>query len=641
MRTILLWIDPFIIQKHVVDALIDANPDAIKSREETWGRLPLHLACIYTASAQVLKALIERYEESLRITDKAEGRLPVHFACLYGSPFEISLLVGAEQRALVFKDGAGKTPLDLAHESKNPHREAILKRLEDRTRLVTEAMMQRRRQRQKQPPPPQAATQQVTATATSSSESPGTSSSASSSKKSKKSSKHSRQQKLERSASSSAVLNHTSTEQASVDEEDVKDLKKFKTRVSSRSQDRKTAAAASSRSISDIMNSGSFGNNNNNNINRSSSSKKSKKSKKNKKESSQHSKPKSSPASLSVNPSDADDDESKQDTPKHDNKSRSLTEHLMNTPASSTASSNNGKQKRNHLSSFLEANAPPDNDSSDEEENHDDEDDDDDGAKSLGVQSLPARYYSGSRSVGGSKNYMFGGREAVEENEELGSVFGSVYGSVMLGSVLEEADYLMVEADGSSSVAGNGNGSIPEIVMVEERIKNCDIRRQALLQECHYLNDSVARKQQQAERSKEMIVLMQNKLVEIRYQIQKERQSLSLSETGIELQKETLNLHEMKIVAVDKEIDELLDEHSKIKQKKSRNNARTNGMRRSFMESQDSETQLSDKTVVSRSDMQEAQFTPSRGDKESNVIENDSSPRSNSTESEDVDLAIY
>jgi hypothetical protein len=128
-----LVIEPNFYQKHVVEALINGYPDAVKSREETWGRLPLHLACIHTASAQVLRLLVETYEESLRITDKIYGRLPLHFACLYGSPFEIALLVSAEQRALVFKDVNGKTPKDLAEESNNPHREAILKRLEDRT----------------------------------------------------------------------------------------------------------------------------------------------------------------------------------------------------------------------------------------------------------------------------------------------------------------------------------------------------------------------------------------------------------------------------------------------------------------------------------------------------------------------------
>jgi hypothetical protein len=113
--------------------------------DDTWGRLPLHIACICAASAQVLMLLLAEFPESTRCPDKQEGRLPVHYACLYGSPFEISVLVEAEERALVYKDASGKTPLDIAHASSNPHREAILKRLQDKTTRVTESMKLRRR----------------------------------------------------------------------------------------------------------------------------------------------------------------------------------------------------------------------------------------------------------------------------------------------------------------------------------------------------------------------------------------------------------------------------------------------------------------------------------------------------------------
>ena len=81
------------------------------------------------------------------------GRLPLHFACLYGSPFEISLLVSAEQRALVLKDANGKTPKNLAEDSScNSLREALVRRLEDRTRVVTVAMLMMRRKQQSKSP---------------------------------------------------------------------------------------------------------------------------------------------------------------------------------------------------------------------------------------------------------------------------------------------------------------------------------------------------------------------------------------------------------------------------------------------------------------------------------------------------------
>lgn len=105
----------------------------------------MHIACICACSAQVLKLLLVTFPESARLPDKVKGRLPVHYTCLYGSPFEIAILVEAEERALVYKDSSGKTPLDLAQFSENPHREAILRRLSDKTLRITESIRRRRR----------------------------------------------------------------------------------------------------------------------------------------------------------------------------------------------------------------------------------------------------------------------------------------------------------------------------------------------------------------------------------------------------------------------------------------------------------------------------------------------------------------
>jgi len=131
---------------HLIDCLIKAFPDALRATDQKYGRLPLHIACIHTASAQVLKRLLVGFEEATRFADKAEGRLPVHYACVYGSPFEIAVLVEAEDRALIYKDLSGKTPLDLAQNSSNPHRDAIIRRLEENTQRMIDSVRQRRRQ---------------------------------------------------------------------------------------------------------------------------------------------------------------------------------------------------------------------------------------------------------------------------------------------------------------------------------------------------------------------------------------------------------------------------------------------------------------------------------------------------------------
>ena len=55
-------------QSQVIETLLKACPVAVKSREERWGRLPLHIACISKASTQVLQVLVEAHEESLRVS---------------------------------------------------------------------------------------------------------------------------------------------------------------------------------------------------------------------------------------------------------------------------------------------------------------------------------------------------------------------------------------------------------------------------------------------------------------------------------------------------------------------------------------------------------------------------------------------
>ena len=55
-------------QSQVIETLLKACPVAVKSREERWGRLPLHTPCISKASTQVLQVLVEAHEESLRVS---------------------------------------------------------------------------------------------------------------------------------------------------------------------------------------------------------------------------------------------------------------------------------------------------------------------------------------------------------------------------------------------------------------------------------------------------------------------------------------------------------------------------------------------------------------------------------------------
>mmetsp|Transcript_26532 Transcript_26532/g.40157 ORF Transcript_26532/g.40157 Transcript_26532/m.40157 type:complete len:531 (-) Transcript_26532:575-2167(-) len=128
----------------VILLLLQAYLNAVKIREKTWGRLPIHIACRCQASVDVLKVLIAAHQESLRITDKVWSRLPLHYSCEFASPDEITTVLNAESRALVFKDAEGKTPMDLALSSNHPQKDVIIKDLEERTLKVADAIIQGR-----------------------------------------------------------------------------------------------------------------------------------------------------------------------------------------------------------------------------------------------------------------------------------------------------------------------------------------------------------------------------------------------------------------------------------------------------------------------------------------------------------------
>lgn len=127
-----------------------AFPDATKTPDELTGRLPLHWACICKASISILRLLLDHYPAALASLDSFDGRLPLHYACMYGSADMVELLVSLEKRAVVYKDNNGLTPFDLIEQSRNnPHRDSILKILEDAKNELEIAKQKRHREREK------------------------------------------------------------------------------------------------------------------------------------------------------------------------------------------------------------------------------------------------------------------------------------------------------------------------------------------------------------------------------------------------------------------------------------------------------------------------------------------------------------
>jgi hypothetical protein len=78
--------------------------------------LPIHYACAYGASVEVLNALIDSWDRSLRETD-SRGRTPLHFmmgnADRANSPKVVELLLGLHPGAMEQLDAEGNLPLTL------------------------------------------------------------------------------------------------------------------------------------------------------------------------------------------------------------------------------------------------------------------------------------------------------------------------------------------------------------------------------------------------------------------------------------------------------------------------------------------------------------------------------------------------
>jgi hypothetical protein len=201
------------------------------------------------------------------------------------------------------------------------------------------------------------------------------------------------------------------------------------------------------------------------------------------------------------------------------------------------------KPRRDKLAMFLQAHATEDSSDDDYEADH----------KSVGAQSLPALMHSNFAKQRNNvefeenkriaKSYMF------EDSSDDGGGFDR----------LPKFSRDSVSDDVNSGGHKYRKQQSSELASVEDRIGNLDVRRQALSQECEAIYETVGKKEDAAHRSREVMNELQMQIAELQERLQREQSSLVLSETGIQLQKETLAVHEIKIKAVDSEMTQLLE----------------------------------------------------------------------------------
>jgi len=114
--------------KAVIAALLSKEPSAAKI-EDAEGRLPLHLACRQGVAVQIVDSLIACHYRAARTPD-SYSLIPLHYACAQNSSLAIiESLLRAHPDSYDLKDKWGRTPLSLAQASTNPEKDQVIKAL--------------------------------------------------------------------------------------------------------------------------------------------------------------------------------------------------------------------------------------------------------------------------------------------------------------------------------------------------------------------------------------------------------------------------------------------------------------------------------------------------------------------------------
>lgn len=100
--------------KKALVAVIQANPRGVWKREHTFERLPLHIACINSATDDVILTLLSYYKQAAEEKDIA-GRVPLHYACCNDvSSNVIKALLEAHPEGAKIRDDTGWLPVHVA-----------------------------------------------------------------------------------------------------------------------------------------------------------------------------------------------------------------------------------------------------------------------------------------------------------------------------------------------------------------------------------------------------------------------------------------------------------------------------------------------------------------------------------------------
>eukprot|EP00549_Striatella_unipunctata_P022587 CAMPEP_0118723162 /NCGR_PEP_ID=MMETSP0800-20121206/31840_1 /TAXON_ID=210618 ORGANISM="Striatella unipunctata, Strain CCMP2910" /NCGR_SAMPLE_ID=MMETSP0800 /ASSEMBLY_ACC=CAM_ASM_000638 /LENGTH=567 /DNA_ID=CAMNT_0006631537 /DNA_START=314 /DNA_END=2017 /DNA_ORIENTATION=- len=120
----------------VIEALIEAHRDAAGSRMNPGGQLPLHIACTWKASADVVGFLLAAKPKSAKYQDDLRN-LPLHCAVFSGAaPDIIESLLCTYPKSAMIRNMQGSLAEDIVRRLRHESRKEVLQLLESRREAI-------------------------------------------------------------------------------------------------------------------------------------------------------------------------------------------------------------------------------------------------------------------------------------------------------------------------------------------------------------------------------------------------------------------------------------------------------------------------------------------------------------------------
>jgi hypothetical protein len=110
----------------VVHCLIESHPLAVSVRALPGGALPLHIACTWGASDDVVTALLSADAGTARVTDEL-GNIALHSACFSGASEKVvATLLEVDEKSVTFRNYQGSRPIDIVRRLRNKNRNEVI-----------------------------------------------------------------------------------------------------------------------------------------------------------------------------------------------------------------------------------------------------------------------------------------------------------------------------------------------------------------------------------------------------------------------------------------------------------------------------------------------------------------------------------